>query len=40
MTMASLHLRRTAIIVDFQVEFNNSGEVLTAVVPFRRQASS
>jgi|SRR6185312_10024520 len=31
-----IHLVNGAITVDFQVEFNNSGEVLTAAVPFSR----
>lgn len=31
-----IHLVSGAIQVDFQVEFNNSGDVLTAAVPFSR----
>lgn len=31
-----IHLAGGAITVDFQVEFNNSGKVLTAVVPFSK----
>jgi hypothetical protein len=33
---ARIHLTGDTITVDFQVEFNNSGEILTAVVPFSR----
>lgn len=31
-----IHLIKDSITVDFEVEFNNSGNVLTAVVPFAR----
>lgn len=33
---SDIELRSGAITVDFEVEFNNSGEVLTASVPFSR----
>jgi hypothetical protein len=33
---ASIILTAATVRVDFEVEFNNSGEVLTASVPFAR----
>ena len=33
---SKIHLAGGSITVDFQVEFNNSGKVLTAVVPFSK----
>jgi hypothetical protein len=32
-----IHLVGAAITVDFEVEFNNSGQILTATVPFQRR---
>lgn len=37
---ARIHLVGGSITVDYQVEFNNSGNVMTAVVPFRRDTAS
>ena len=33
---ARIELTGDAIVVDFEVEFNNSGQILTASVPFAR----
>jgi hypothetical protein len=34
-----IHLLGGGITVDFQVEFNDSGQILTATVPFQRQGA-
>jgi len=34
-----IHLVEGGITVDFQVEFNDSGQILTATVPFQRQSA-
>lgn len=34
-----IHLLGSGITVDFQVEFNDSGQILTATVPFQRQGA-